>query len=122
MEAEGTLVGGGGRADGSRGNHQRVVVTRWWWWKGRWRLGNCPTSCRDSLVVVGGRKEAGGTVQRVARTRQWWWRPDGSRGSHQRVIETRWWWWGADESRTYETAQTTQTRRLGPWLSVKRIK
>src|ERR1700678_3866290 len=49
------LVGGGGRADGSRGNHQRVARTRWWWWKDRWKPGNRPTSHRDSLVVVEGR-------------------------------------------------------------------
>src|ERR1700678_2501465 len=49
------LVGGGGRADGSRGNHQRVARTRWWWWKDRWKLGNRPTSRCDSLVVVEGR-------------------------------------------------------------------
>ena len=39
-----------------------------------------------ATTVVGGQKEAGGTVQRV--------------------IETRWWWRGADGSRAYETAQT----------------
>src|ERR1700678_4397330 len=77
-----------------------------------------PTRTRTLLypAAVPGRVQQPVTIPR---TRWWWWRPDGGRGSHQRVIETRWWWWGADRSRTYETAQTTRLRRLGPVLSVK---
>src|ERR1700678_1259308 len=73
------LVGGGGRADGSRGNHQQVARTRWWWWKDRWKLGNHPTGHCDSLVGDGGNREAE--------------RADGNRGNHQRVARTCWRWW-----------------------------
>src|ERR1700678_2544397 len=85
------LVGGGGRADRSRGNHQGVTRTRWWWWKDRWKLGNRPTSHRDSLVGDGGQMEAE--------------RADGNRGNHQRVARTRWWWWkGRRKSREPPTS------------------